>query len=645
MPPAVPIVAAVAAAATTTAVTAATGLAIAGSLAGFVVAAGVSILGASLINKKPKAPSFSKSATGFSTMVRSSVESHKVVYGEARISGPVNFPTTTSSGRNSAGTVVTGNNRFFHFTIPLAGHEIDSVTTVYLNDQALTLNASGFATNAPYLKNGLSYVRVKTHLGMDSQTADPDLMSECGVNSNFRGQGIAYVYIRLEWNVDVFPTGIPNVSVVVKGKKVYDPRTNTTAWSDNPALCIRDYLTSEYGFDCLPDEINDDYFISAANACDEEVALSGGGNQARFTCNGIVDTAVGPLDNLNSLLSSLVGTVTYVQGKFRLHVGVYHTPEGELTTDMLAGPVKIRIRTPRSELFNAVKGTYVDPDKNWQPTDFPPVTNGNYEDQDGGQRITRDIELPFTNHPEAAQRIAKINLEKARQGIVVEMPVTDAALRYTAFDVVTFTNEQLGWDSKAFRILKWSTSALGAITLTMQEEAASSYDWNSGEATSVDTAPDTNLPDPFTVTAPSGVAFSSRAVETAGGDTLYNLVLSWMEHPDMFVRDGGGFEVQFKLSSESSWRSSFRVNGDLTEADVITTSVNVSYDLRIRAISSLSPNIRSSWVTLTGAIAGSSGGVGTTNDWGNWTEALGPTIDYGEWVSSPGATNDWGFFS
>ena len=42
--------------------------------------------------------------------------------------------------------------------------------------------------------------------------------------------------------------GVPKVTCLVKGKKVYDPRTGETAWSRNPVLCLRDLLLSDrYG--------------------------------------------------------------------------------------------------------------------------------------------------------------------------------------------------------------------------------------------------------------------------------------------------------------------------------------------------------------------------------------------------------------
>ena len=654
MPPAVPLIAAAAGYAVSSSLTVfAVGSfafgsgALFSSIAGFLVTTAINTLGSRLLSSKPKRSSLAESAGpggGLSTMVRSSIESHKIIYGQVRVSGPIVFVKTTSSGNNSAGSPVSGENRFLHLVIALAGHEVDSMPTVYLNDLVVTLDANGFASSTPYLKSGLSYVRVKKYLGTDSQSADASLISECGLTSTFRLQGIAYVYVRMEWNQDIFPTGIPNVSVVVKGKKVYDPRAGSSAWSENAALCIRDYLASDYGFSCTQDEINDDYIVASANICDEAVSLSTGGSQSRYTCNGVVDTASGPLDNLNSLISAMAGTVTYVQGAFRVYAAAYDTPAGDITVDQLAGDVSDVLRTPRSELFNAVQGTYVDPNKDWQPTNFPPVTNNTYEDNDGGQRIYRDIELPFTNHPEAAQRLSKILLEKARQGIVTERTFNHSVLRYTVFDVVTLTDADMGWDTKPFRILKWATSSGGGISLTLQEESSASYDWNNGEATTVDTAPDTNLPNPFTVLVPTGVAFSSVIVDTRDGDAIYSLLLSWDEHSDAFVVNYGDFEIQFKLSSASIWQPSFKVDGALTSASVVpVTSVNTAYDLRIRAVNNL--GVRSNWVTILNAVAGSSGGVGSTLDYGEWVSAPGATIDYGEWVSAPSPSLDYGYFT
>jgi hypothetical protein len=56
----------------------------------------------------------------------------------------------------------------------------------------------------------------------------------------------------------------------MRGKKLYDPRTGETKWSQNPALATYDYLTSEM-CGVNPADISLSHVITAANVCDEPV--------------------------------------------------------------------------------------------------------------------------------------------------------------------------------------------------------------------------------------------------------------------------------------------------------------------------------------------------------------------------------------
>jgi hypothetical protein len=699
---------------------------ITGGLAGLVVSTALNAVGSRLFSSNG-ATTAATINPARATMVRSTVETHKIVYGRQRVSGPIVFIGTTDSGNTHDPN--NGINSLLHVVIAVAGHEIDSVETVYINESPVSINADGWVTVGSYATSGSandnpysvttsvrteevvtvttsaahgfavgdvvttdgqseptmdgtfvvlstpsgttftyanggpnasstggsatdktstgvtsSKARIRVHTGATNQTADADLRTEVpGWSSNHTLSGIAYVYLRLQYDTSVFSQGIPNISFVVKGKKLYDPRDGTTAWSENVALCIRDYLASDYGFGCDADEINDTYVTAAANHCDEAVALTTGGTQKRYTCNGVLDTGAAPVENLNALVAAMAGTVTYVQGQFRPYAGVYDSTVGDIDNTMLAGPVKIQARTTRQQLFNAVKGTFVDPALNFQQADFYEVTNSTYETEDGGQRIYKDIQLPFTNHQEAAQRIGKLLLEQGRQGIIVEMPLKHSALPYAVWDTVTYTDETLGWDHKVFRIRKVSTPGIGPITLTLQEEASASYDWDSSDATIVDPAPDTNLPDPRVVAPVTGIVYDSRGIAASSGGTVFNLVAMWDRHPDIFVSQGGKIEIQYKQTSDTEWRSSFAVDGSVTFTDILSASVNVSYDVRIRARNSI--GAVSDWSEIDSLIIGISGAVSATNDWGNWTVAPGPTLDWGNWTSSPGATEDWGNFT
>ena len=621
--------------------------AIAGGVFSFAANSAVSGIG-----KKKGGGTFSNTGAisdqGIKTTLRQSDSTHKIVYGRTRVGGTLAYVETYPTGNGSDGASKTGDNLFLHMIIIHAGHECDAIESVYLDDDLVTLDASGFVNESPYKKDGLSYVRIKHHLGTDTQVADSYLMAEAtNWTSDHRLRGLCYSYIRLQWNPDVFQNGIPALNVVLRGKKVYDPRTTLTAWSNNSALCVRDYLTSRdsaglpYGFGASSAEVDDTFTTAAANVCDETITKLDATTIARYTCNGVVDSAKPPLANLENMLTSMIGNVTTPRSTFRIYAGAYNTPETTVIDESwLTGNIKSRNRVQRQELFNAVRGLYIAPSKSYQSDDFPAITSSTYETEDNGERIYTDIDLPFTTDPEAAQRIAKTVLRKGREQITLSLPVNYKALQFSVWDTVKITNTSRGWTEKVFRITNFTFDIKQGVVMQLREENSASYDWSTSDAEAVANAPDTDLPSPSVVAVPSSVTYNSRAVLTVGGDTVYNLVLLWAAYTNAFVTNGGSFEVQFKKSTDSDWRPSFYVGGDAVSADIPSTSPNIEYDLRIRAVNML--GVRSNWVTINDALIGSSGGVLSTLDWGSVATGATAFNDWDSVASTPTAFNDWG---
>lgn len=490
---------------------------------------------------KKSQPTYQAEARDRMQVIRSAVEARRVIYGEALVSGPLVYAESTGATR-----------QYLHMVIPLAGHECEAIGDVYFNDEIVgALDSSGNVTSGRFSGSA----RIKKHLGASDQAADPDLIAEsAGIwTSAHRLRGICYIYVRLLWSQDVFPNGIPNIRVVVQGKKLYDPRSGLTVWSDNWALCLRDYLTSDYGLACGSDEIDDDAIIAAANLSDEDIDLDAGGSQTqkRYTCNGTVSLAEKPLDIVRGLLSAAAGACVYTQGVYRIFAGAYNVPAVSIDESWLAGGIQVRPRPPRRELYNGVRGTFSDPARYWQPTDFPPVTNSTYETQDGGQQILRDIELPFTTNVIRAQRIAKIHLEKSRQGITVEMPCNLKAFKVAVWDTVQLTIERMGWSNKVFLVTGWSFNESGGVDLVLQEEASSVYDWAWGDATEVDAAPNTILPNPFDVLAPGAPAVTEEKYETTGSAGVKSRArVSWSAPPDVQVIS---YQLDYKLAADTAW--------------------------------------------------------------------------------------------
>lgn len=139
-------------------------------------------------------------------------------------------------------------------------------------DSSTSLSVSNVqATAVQKTQSKTNNLLIKKYLGADPQTADADLIDSVDrLDSNFRGNGMTYLYVRFKYSADLFPNGIPNISAEVYGKQLYDPRDAGTRWSDNPALVLRDYLTnSAYGRRVASSAVDDTNFGEVADLCEE----------------------------------------------------------------------------------------------------------------------------------------------------------------------------------------------------------------------------------------------------------------------------------------------------------------------------------------------------------------------------------------
>jgi len=476
-----------------------------------------------------------------------------------------------------------------HLVIELAGHEVEEIGDIYFDDQVVTLDGIGNATGRYH---GLVYI--SKHLGTEDQLADPALISFApGVwTSEHRLRGRAYIYVMLIKNEAQFPNGVPNIRADIKGKKVYDPRSGLSAWSANPALCIADYLTSAaYGLGAsYADEIDQDLLEAAANVCDETVTLASGGTQSRYTCNGSFLTSEQPKDILGRLQASMAGHVVRSGGRWGLYAGAWRVPTESFSENDLRGAIKVTSRVSRRDLFNGVKGVHASPANGYQPADFPAVTNATYLAEDQNEPAWLDVELPWTDTPAMAQRIAKIELERVRQQITVVMPCKLSALRVRPPDVVQVTNAKFGWTDKPFQVmeLRLVTEAgedgapYMGVDLVLRETAESVYDWNSGEETTVDPAPDTNLPNPFAVAPPGTPAVSEVLYETSGSAGVKSrAVVTWGGSGDAQAVQYG---LEYRRSPETLWTRRPLVRDT---ADTIEDLTPGTYEFRVRGFNNI----------------------------------------------------------
>jgi hypothetical protein len=385
-----------------------------------------------------------------------------------------------------------------HRVLAFTGHEIESFHKIYANDEELTIDPATGNVTSPARYNGR--MRVFQALGSDVQEALPRMVEQAPQwTSAHRLRGIAYLYLEFDYNQDVFPNGVPEVTALVRGKKVYDPRTGTTAWSDNAALCIRDYLVSPYGLAVPSSKIDDVLFQVAANVCDEDV-VDGAVTQKRYTCNGNYTTASAPIDILQGLITPLAGIIWYAQGKWRVKAAKWTSPVQEITQDDFRSGIQIVTRNSRRDNFNLVKGTYRGDATNWHQTDYTSVSETVFLEQDGGTEVTSDLDLAFTDNNLACQRIARIALRRSREQMAFSTSLGLSAFGLQVGDNVTITNPRYGWVNKTFEIMSWSFTITDDLDImfpvSLRETSSAVFDSQPGQ---VIVGNDTNLPNPFDV--------------------------------------------------------------------------------------------------------------------------------------------------
>jgi hypothetical protein len=544
-------------------------------LAAFATSFAVSFaLGAALKALTPK-PSFSGANRGYQTTALGSALDHQVIYGKMRVAGARIYDESTGT-----------NNKYLHRIIAVAGHEVQAFDEIYINDELVTLDASGNVTSPEKYNDK---VRIKLHLGESDQTADTFLVDESEHwTTQHTLSGIAYMYIRLKFDADAFPNGIPEFTTVVSGKKVYDPRTSTTVWSDNPALCLRDYLTSSYGIAEETANIDDTLVISAANVSDQTNTDAG---TTRYTCNGAFTTASTPYDMINAILTSMDGSLWYAQGKWRMKPAYWTAPVLDLNEDDLRSSISVSTRHSRRDNFNTVKGTFRGEESNWQTTDYPQVSNTAFVTADNGQESVADIDLPFTDNSVEARRIALISLERNRQQLTVNASFGLKTLQVQVGDNVRLTNSRFGWDNKEFEVIAWNFGLTDGLDLqtqmTLRETAESVYDEvDDGVVYERD---NTTLLSPFDVpsvgiSVTAAIQVSNQKVSNIGIATVTSGRSEAVDH----------VEVEYKLSSESTY-SSFG-QGTLGEFRVRDLEVGF-FDFRARAINTF--GIKGDFTTVT----------------------------------------------
>lgn len=561
-------------------------------------------------------PELDNLSGGATTTVKESSPTQKIVYGKTRVGGSIVFVDITGT-----------DNEYLHLLICFASHEVEDIEKIYFNDKEAWNSTSG--TVSPFnaiISPDDPYVTIDLVKGSQTGAIGALVNRSSYWTTDHKNLGHTMVYTRLMWDSNdgssgegksnsLFPQGIPNVTALIKGKKVYDPRKDSTSavydsslgtsthrlatastweWSQNPALIVRDYMTDDkFGLKDSDSLINLASLAAAANICDQSVTLADSSTQKRYECDGRIDSGKTIKTNLEGLLASMAGTLVYSGGEYFINAGAYISPSLTFTESDIVSDIKVTTRTPRKQQYNAVKGQFLSAQKNYIPMEYPAFISSTYATEDG-EPLYLDVPLHFVTDDHRAQRIAKLKLLKSRQQTVATFSVNLIGLKLKCGDTINVTNTKMGWSSKVFEVIDYSinpqSSGAIAVTISCVETASAVYDWATSDEQTMNFGGTITLPNGSTVNAPTSLSVSNSPALQDDGSILPAANITWT------ASTGGGiarYEVQYKKSSDANYTVAGYPQDSPFRLEPLLAGTN--YDIRIRALNYF--GVKSTWVT------------------------------------------------
>lgn len=288
------------------------------------------------------------------------------------------------------------------------------------------------------------------------------------------GRDLSWVRVTLKYDPDYFASGIPDLLFEYRGRNdIYDPRTDTSGYTNNAALVILWYI--RHRLRVPDDEILWDTFIDAANVCDEIITNPDGSTERRYTVSGGFKADERKDRVLADLEAACAGSLIRVGGKFGLQVGAYYGPyELTIDEDMVIGTVAGQTEVSLADAVNTMRGKFVSPEQRWTETDYPAVSVAEWVAEDG-EEIEDTLDLRFVSSPYQAQRLANIALRRKRAGGTLELPLNFRGYACRPGRVVQVALPTLNISGE-FRVVDWDFSGENGCRVTLQQEQPEIYD-------------------------------------------------------------------------------------------------------------------------------------------------------------------------
>lgn len=427
-------------------------------------------------------------------------------------------------------------------------------------------------------------VQVEEFFGTETQAANTRLTSMFPhYTSAHRLKSTAYVTFYFKFSP--FKAGLPLITALVKGIKIYDPRDNTTHWSDNPSLCLYNYLTNtRYGRGIETSLIDEASFILAANYCDE-IMNYGTWSGKRYTCDGVAETQRSSLSIIKQLLSSCRGMLIFSGGLYKIIIDKPEIPAFWFTEDNIIGGWKIRLGN-KNNRFNRMKANFFNKAKEYQ-ADIATIEIS----PEGDEGILETmIDLPFTTDYLRAKVIIAINLAQSRRSISCEFTSTIEGLRVEVGDVVYIKHATPNWIGigKEFRIMRVTLQNNDEVRIIANEYDVDVYDV--GEIEVEPNVPDVPTYDSSVCLPPTNLDYITFPRNERHPNSDF-LLFGWDSSPDPLIQK---YEVNYAPQETDEWQVYYTEYSIFSRYFYDEIRYPAYFVFRVRAINTI--GVKSEWL-------------------------------------------------
>jgi hypothetical protein len=406
----------------------------------------------------------------------------------------------------SRGETETGKKKNYLWVVHALGEgEIEGISTTDVDG---VLEEEIYIDGVPLWKmKDRDLVHHELYYGTSDQEYDPLLNSgsRIGKEDKFTDnmRYTAYIVFRFLYSRKGknYFSGVPKRQVVIKGIKCYDPRSDVTEWTDNPALVLYDYITNtRYGMGVNPDYLDIPSFNEAATYCE----LSGWSFNYGFNSQQKAETI------LEVILWHFRGTLRTYAGK--LYAGFLDT--GHETLSMVLdnshiardqeGLALVSEHQPsRFDLPDGVVVGFVNESQDWADDRV----------NIGGLGQIKSLSFGGYTERSMAMNMGTYVLERSRLNRIVTAVVRPNALALDTNDLVHFSSTELAMTNQYMRVKSNDITADGLVSLSLIYEDDllydSDYNLEESEVFTVDLPSVSDEPPPVT-----GVVVTEETYDT-----------------------------------------------------------------------------------------------------------------------------------